>query len=137
MANSVIATHQKGNHFSVAVGNHTIHIDTAVESGGTGLGPGPKVFMLLSLAGCTGLDIVHILNKMRVTFSDFSISVEGSLTSEDPKVYDKVAIVYTIKMDKADGAKMEKAINLSKDKYCGVSKMFKAFSEMTFRVDYL
>lgn len=137
MTNQVNATHISGNHFSVAVNGHTIDIDTDVEGGGTNKGPGPKIFMLLSLAGCTGMDIVPMLRKMRAPFSDLSIRVEGSLTEEDPRIYDKTKIIYTIKIAKDDEAKMAKAVKLSKTKYCGVSKMFESFSEVVFEIEYL
>jgi putative redox protein len=93
--------------------------------------------MLVSLVGCTGFDVVSILNKMRVNFSDLSISVDGHLTESEPAIYDKVVINYTIKVSKEDESKVEKAVKLSKEKYCGVSKMFDAFAEVSSKIHYL
>ncbi|MFT3911204.1 MAG: OsmC family protein [Ferruginibacter sp.] len=93
--------------------------------------------MLASLAGCTGIDIVSILNKMKVDFSDFSIDITASLTEEHPKMYKDVKIIYKIKLAEKDRPKMEKAISLSQDKYCGVSAMFKKFATVETETVYL
>lgn len=137
MAHTVKAVYKKGRNFSVNVNGHTIEVDASRENGGEDIGPSPKIFMLLSLAGCTGFDIVSILSKMRVPFSDFDIRVDGELSDTEPSIYNKVLIIYTIKLAEADRPKMEKAVKLSKEKYCGVSRMFEAFAEVDFRIDYL
>jgi putative redox protein len=98
----------------------------------------PKALILSSLAGCTGIDIVDLLKKMRVDFSDFSIKVTGDLTEEHPKIYDKVGLTYTIRLANADDKdKMQKAVNLSQEKYCGVSAMVKSFAALTVNIEYL
>jgi len=93
--------------------------------------------MLVSLAGCTGLDVVSILNKMKVNFSDLAINVEAHLTKVEPKIYDEVIITYTIRVNKADETKVKKAVDLSQDKYCGVSEMFRAFAKLSHKIIYL
>ena len=135
--NTIKADFKGGMNFSVDVNGYTINIDTDEAGGGKNTSTRPKVLMLVSLAGCTGLDVVSILNKMRVAFSDFSISVDGHLTASEPKVYDAVTINYTIKVEKADEAKVEKAVRLSEEKYCGVSKMFESFAKVSFTITYL
>ena len=67
------------------IGEHQVQIDTTVENGGTNTGPGPKRLMLTALAGCTGIDIVSILDKMKVAFSDLSIDTEATLSDDHPK----------------------------------------------------
>jgi putative redox protein len=135
--NTIKATFNSGMNFTADVNGHKIEIDTDEAGGGNNIGTRPKALMLVSLAGCTGFDIVSILNKMRVNFSDFSISVDGHLTETEPKVYDTVVINYTIKVSKEDEPKVEKAVKLSKEKYCGVSKMFEAFAKVSFEIHYL
>jgi len=137
MAHTVKAVFKKGRHFSVLVNGHTIEVDATKENGGENLGPSPKIFMLLSLAGCTGFDIVSMLQKMRVEFSAFSVKVDGALSDGEPSIYNHVIIHYSIKLSEANRAKMEKAVQLSKEKYCGVSKMFEAFSKVDFDITYL
>lgn len=114
-----------------------MQIDMDEAGGGANKGPRPKALMLVSLAGCTGFDIVNILNKMRVNFSDFSISVDAQLSETEPVIYDEVMIIYSIKIAKEDEPKMERSVKLSKEKYCGVSKMFEAFAKVGYRIDYL
>lgn len=137
MAHLVNAVYKKGRHFSVLVNGHTVELDASVENGGENLAPSPKVFMLVSLAGCTGFDIVSMLQKMRVEFSAFSVQVEGELTDSEPSVYNAVMIHYQIKLSEANRPKMEKAVHLSKEKYCGVSRMFEAFATVGFKITYL
>jgi putative redox protein len=135
--NSINAVFKGGMNFTADVNGHKIEIDTDAASGGNNIGTRPKVLMLTSLAGCTGLDVVSLLNKMRVNFTFFSINVEGHLTETYPKIYDDVVVTYTIKVEKEDEAKVVKAVNLSQEKYCGVSKMFKAFANLSYKIIYL
>lgn len=138
MASNIInAVFKGGMNFTADVNGHKIEIDTEESAGGNNRGSRPKVLMLVSLAGCTGFDVVIILKKMRVDFSDFSISVEGHLTETEPKIYDKVVITFSIKVNEADQPKVEKAVRLSEEKYCGVSKMFEKFAEVSFKINYL
>lgn len=135
--NTINAVFKSGKNFTADVNGHSIEIDTDEASGGKNIGTRPKILMLTALAGCTGLDVVSILNKMRVDFSDLSIKVDGRLTETEPKVYDEVVVHYTIKVDKNDESKVEKAVNLSQEKYCGVTKMFEAFAEVSSKIHYL
>lgn len=132
----LIASHTTGMNFQTELDGHPINIDMSVEKGGTDLGPRPKALMLISLAGCTGLDVVMILNKMRVKYSDLKIAVDGELTDTDPKIYHKVRMTYSIKVDETDKPHVQKAIDLSQDKYCGVSAMFRAFASIETEIIY-
>jgi putative redox protein len=116
--------------FTADINGHEVLMDTTADDGGDDSGPSPKRLMLASLAGCTGMDIVPILNKMKVSYSDFSIDVDADVTEEHPRIYNRVKITYKIKMAAADRPKMEKAVALSQEKYCGVSAMFRAFAEL-------
>jgi putative redox protein len=136
-SNNISAVFKGGMNFTAAVNGHKIEIDTEEASGGKNIGSRPKVLMLVSLAGCTGFDVVTILNKMRVKFSDFSVNIEGHLTETEPKIYDKVHLNYSIKVKKEDEEKVLKAVKLSKEKYCGVSKMFESFAKVSFEINYL
>lgn len=135
--NTVNATFNSGMNFTADVNGHKIEIDTTTDKGGNDLGTRPKALMLASLAGCTGFDVVSILNKMRVNFSDLSISVEAHLTDTEPALYDAVVVKYSIRVEKADEQKVEKAVKLSKEKYCGVSRMFESFAKVSSEINYL
>lgn len=126
-----------GMAFSADIDDHIVVMDAGHDDGGINSGPSPKRLMLASLAGCTGIDIVSILDKMKVAYTDFSITVNAHVTEEHPKVYDHVKITYTIKLPEAEQPKMVKAVNLSQDKYCGVSAMFRAFAKVETHIVYL
>jgi putative redox protein len=123
--------------FTASIDNHQVKMDTTADDGGEDSGPSPKKLMLASLAGCTGIDIVSILNKMKVEFTGLSIGVHAALTAEHPKTYNYVKITYKIKLAEADKSKMIKAVQLSTEKYCGVFAMFKTFAKMDTEIDYL
>ncbi len=123
--------------FIATINGHKILMDTTADDGGEDSGPSPKRLMLASLAGCTGIDIVSILNKMKVSFNDLTINIEAGLTDEHPKIYNTVKIIYTIRIADEDRSKMEKAVTLSQDKYCGVAAMFRAFAKLETEISYL
>lgn len=97
-------------------------------------GFGPKALLLAGLAGCSGIDVVDILGKKKVNFSDFSIDAEADQTEEHPKVFKDITITYRMKTDAENKIKVEKAIELSLDKYCGVSAMLKKNSAVKYKL---
>jgi putative redox protein len=98
------------------------------------IGYRPKALMLSSLAGCSGLDVVSLLKKMRVEITDFKIIIEGELTEEHPKFYHAVHVTYHFYGTDLKEDKINKAVNLSVDKYCGVMEMFKKFAKVTTEI---
>ncbi|MBL7742705.1 MAG: OsmC family protein [Chitinophagaceae bacterium] len=100
-------------------------------------GPGPKSLLLSAIAGCSGIDVLDILDKMRVVYTDFSMDVEAEQTDEHPKVYKDITITYTLKTDAANEEKVRKAIELSLEKYCGVSAMLKKNSAINYKLQLL
>lgn len=137
ITHSVTTIFNKNMAFTANVSGHDVIMDTTAGDGGEDSGPSPKRLMLASLAGCTGMDVVSILNKMKAVYSDFSMDIDAELTDEHPKIYNKVKISYKIKIAADDQAKMEKAVSLSQDKYCGVSAMFRAFAQLQTEIIYL
>ncbi|MEY8849548.1 OsmC family protein [Psychroserpens sp. XS_ASV72] len=137
MSHKVI-THWKGNmqFDSDNPSGKTLLMDTSQEHGGHNSGLSPKALMLSSLAGCTGLDVVSILKKMKVKFSDFRIDTYGELTEEHPKYYHSVNVEYHFYGDQLDKGKLEKAVNLSVEKYCGVMEMFRQFADVKIEILY-
>jgi len=111
-------------------------IDAAPESGGEGKGVRPKALMLTSLAGCTGMDIISLLKKMRAEVDDLDINVTGELTDEHPKFYHKVYLEYIFYGKDLKKDKIEKAVKLSDEKYCGVMEMFRKFAEIETEITY-
>lgn len=122
--------------FDSRIDNHTIRID-ASDPLGDDTGPSPKKLLLSSLAGCTGMDVVSLLKKMRVPFSNFEMDVDADLTDEHPKVYSEIRIVYRIFGTQLNKEKVEKAIDLSQEKYCGVSAMLEKNSPIKYTIEYI
>lgn len=111
--------------FQTDMDGHTVVVDAKKEFGGSDLGPPPKRLMLTALAGCTGIDVIMILKKMKVVPEAFNVIVEGELTDEDPKYYHTMKVIYQFKGKDLPLAKLEKAVKLSEEKYCGVTAVYK------------
>ncbi len=113
---------------------HKLILDAGEENGGDNKGPRPKILMLTALAGCTGMDVVSILKKMRVEVEDIQIFVEGDLTEEHPKYYEKMHVIYEFKGKNLPIEKLEKAVSLSEERYCGVSALYKKAIPVTTEI---
>lgn len=100
----------------------------------SGVGFGPKALLLTGLAGCSGIDVVEILEKMRVPFANLEIDAEAEQTDEHPKVFKTIHLTYKIKTEESQREKIIKAIDLSLDKYCGVAAMLKKNSEIRYEL---
>jgi len=130
-----VKTNWKGNMaFEAKVNDLPLMMDAAEEFGGQNLGPRPKELLLASVSGCTGMDVVAILKKMQVELESFNMEIEADMTEEHPKHYTKMHLIYEFKGKNLDRSKLEKAVTLSQDKYCGVSFMFKKFLEFTYEI---
>lgn len=136
MTHEVDANWESKMKYKIESPGGSVTLDAGEEFGGSGEGLRSKPLMLTSLAGCTGMDIASLLEKMRVEVDAVNIHVSAELTEEHPKIYKKTHIVYTFTGQNLDETKLEKAVNLSFDRYCGVIAMFKTFSEVTFEIDY-
>ncbi len=90
----------------------------------------PKTLLLAGLGGCSGVDVVDILKKMRVKFSELVIETETEQTEEHPKVFKEIQITYRVRTAKENEDKVRKAIDLSLKKYCGVAAMLKKNSRI-------
>lgn len=97
-------------------------------------GFGPKALLLSGLAGCSGIDVVDVLEKMRVPFSSLQMEVEAEQTEEHPKVFKDIHINYIISTEEENRGKVKKAIDLSLDKYCGVAAMLKKNSAIHYTI---
>jgi putative redox protein len=123
---------KQAHEFTSEMGHNTINID-----GGRQNGFGPKALLLTGLAGCSGIDVVDILQKMRVEFSALEIEVEADQTDEHPKVYKDISIIFKIKTEAENEDKVKKAIELSLEKYCGVSAMLRKNSTINYQLEIL
>lgn len=114
--------------FEAEVDGHKIYMDSSMEHGGKNTGPRPKPLMMVALAGCTGMDVAAILQKMKEEIESFSVEVEGDITEEHPKRFEGMKVIYRLKGKNVNRKNVEKAVNLSTTRYCGVSANYeKAF----------
>lgn len=116
-------------------GKH-VTMDTSIEGQEERFGLSPKAMMLSSLAGCSALDVISILDKMNVSLDDFNIEISGELTDEHPKYYHSVTVDYHFYGSDLNQKKCERAVNLSIEKYCGVMEMFRQFATITTQTHY-
>jgi putative redox protein len=137
MAQHEIETQWMGKmQFNALVNGHTIIMDAPERVGGEDNGPIPKPFVLTALSGCTGMDIVAILRKANKEVADFSIKVTGELSKQAPISYVAMHVVYDFKGEPANQEAALEAVNLSQEKYCGVSQMLKKALPVTWEVNY-
>ncbi len=135
MAETTIGLSWKGKMtFDAEVNGHIIPIDADASVGGEDRGPRPKPLTLVSLGGCTGMDVVSILDKMRVKFDDLKVDVTGELTDEHPKYFNKIKITYSFVGKDLPLDKIEKAVSLSQERYCGVTAMLNKVAEITHEI---
>lgn len=128
----------EGMAFQTELDGHQLVIDADESVGGKDRGPRPKALLLVSLAGCTAMDVISILKKMREPIRWFNIKVSGDLSEEHPKRFTGFKIIYQFK--KTDGLNpqnVQKAVELSQDKYCGVSATLRDGNEVLWEIEYV
>lgn len=111
--------------------NHWVTMDGPEDFGGSNAGIRPKELMLLALAGCTGSDVVSILQKKRIDVRSFEINITAEMSDDHPKVYTSMNIDYIFKGKGIKESDVERAIELSQTKYCGVTKMYEKAMTIT------
>lgn len=110
---------------------HSVEMDALPDVGGEDKAVRPKELLLVGLAGCTAMDVISILRKMKIEPEDFRIDTKAELTEEHPKVFTSVHVHYYVKGDVPED-KLKRAIELSQDKYCGVSAMYRNICPVTY-----
>ena len=110
-----------------------VKMDAAVEVGGSDSGFRPKHLLLDSLAGCTGMDVISILRKMKLSPDSFQVEVSATMRAEHPRIFTDFHIKYLLSGEVPE-AKLNKAIKLSHERYCGVTAMFASFATITHEV---
>jgi len=107
---------------------HWVAMDGSQTFGGSEAATSPMELFLISLGGCTGMDVASLLKKMRVKIDKFEILINSERAEDHPKVYTRIDVKYRFWGNKLENekAKIQKAISSSQDKYCSVSAMIKA-----------
>ncbi len=109
----------------VSGSKHAVVMDTSPEHGGNETGATPMELLLVALAGCTGMDVVALLRKMRVNFNGLEIRIGGERQKEHPKVFTRIDLEYLIYGSDIKAAAVKRAIELSQEKYCSVAAMLR------------
>lgn len=122
---------------ATADSGHTVRIDTSVEGGGLGSGMNPKKMLLGSLCGCSGMDVVEILHKMKVKFTRFEMEAEAEQTEDHPKVFKFINMIYRIDVVPEHLDKVKRAVSLSQEKYCGVSAMLAKHCPINYTIELI
>lgn len=111
--------------------NKWVMMDGPDNFGGSDAAIRPKELLLLSLGGCTGSDVVSILQKKRVKLDNFEVNLTAEMTEEHPKVFTKINVEYVFYGKDIKEADVERAIELSMTKYCGVTAMLQKAVDIT------
>ena len=120
-----------GMAFDAALDGFAVPIDADAELGGVGHGPRPKGLMLVALCGCTAMDVAAILAKMKIQPDTFEVSAEATLTATHPKVFDHIELRYDFTGADLPADKLQRAVILSQEKYCGVSAMLRPVVQLS------
>jgi putative redox protein len=113
---------------------HELKMDAAPEIGGENTGARPTELLLNAVAGCTGIDIISILNKMRLEPTSFKMDVKGNRADDHPKRFTEIHIHYALEGDLPED-KVARAVKLSKDKYCSVSHSLNATITVSYAIN--
>ncbi|MGQ9707695.1 MAG: OsmC family protein [bacterium] len=117
----------------VSGSNHALVMDTGAEHNGTDTGAKPMELLLVALAGCSGMDVVSLLKKMRVGFSGLELKVRGETREEHPRIFTRIDLEYIIYGPSVDEVAVKRAIELSQEKYCSVTALIKDACPVIYR----
>lgn len=118
-----------------AQSGHQVLMDAAEQGGGKNEAPRPTELVLMGLGGCTGMDVVSILEKMRIPFDSFQVDIEGDRAEDHPKVFTEIRMNYRIWGKEIPREKFERAVTLSQERYCTVSNMLNKTARITYQLE--
>jgi putative redox protein len=130
-----ITVWKKDLEFESNYDGHSIVLNGATGEDGKRLGFGPKALLLSGLAGCSGIDVVDILAKMKIPYESLEIVANADQTDEHPKVFKEIHITYKVKTDPEFHGRVERAVSLSLQKYCGVAAMLSKHTDIISNVE--
>jgi len=110
---------------------HAVVMDASPDVGGRDLGARPMEMLLMGAGGCSAIDVVHILKKSRQQLVDCVVELEAERAAEDPKVFTRIHMHYIVTGRGLNPAQVERAIKLSKEKYCSATIMLAKTAEVT------
>ena len=126
-------TWKDGMAFEAELDGHKFTIDATEKVGGRDLGPRPKGLTITSLIGCTAMDVISILNKMKQKVKTFDVTGEAVMAEEHPVSFKKINVIYRAEGE-IEEAKLKRAVELSETRYCGVSETLRPAVELTSEI---
>lgn len=134
MNHSITVSWAEDMKFVADVDGHKLVVDAGESVGGHNQGPRPKSLMMVALAGCTAMDVISILKKMKLDIELFNVRVEGDIKEEHPKKFERMKVIYEVKGKDIEFEKVKKAVDLSVEKYCGVNANYRDSMEMSYEI---
>ena len=129
---------QDGMSFSAEVGSgHLVNMDGAPEAGGRNLAPRPMELLLAGAGGCTAFDVVMILKKARQAITGCKVKLEAVRSETEPKVFTHINMKFIVTGKGLDPVRVEKAVNLSHEKYCSATIMLGKTAEITHSIEII
>lgn len=123
--------------FLASVNGHEIMVDLDESAGGQNKGPRPKPLLLVALGGCSAMDVISILRKMKIVPEYFNVKISGEVSEEHPKQFTRMHLIYEFRGKDLPVGSLQKAIELSQEKYCGVSATLKKALEISYEIRIL
>jgi putative redox protein len=119
---------------SLESSGYLIPLDSSKSVGGRELGFQPLQLFAVGLVGCTGMDVISILQKKRVEVTDFEVSAEIERAKEHPKIFTKIQLIYKVTGKNIDRKDVERAVDLSETKYCPAQAMLEKTAEISHKI---
>jgi putative redox protein len=116
---------------------HLVNMDGAPDAGGRNLAPRPMEMMLVGAGGCTCFDVVMILKRARQNIHDCQVTLKAERANEDPKIFTKIHMTFKVSGKNLDKSRVEKAVELSHDKYCSATIMLGKTAEITHSIELI
>ena len=127
-----------GMAFSAETGSgHKVNMDGPPDAGGQNSAPRPMELILAGTGGCSAFDVVLILQRARQAVTACDVALQAERATEDPKVFTKINLHFTVKGKELDQAKVDRAVKLSHEKYCSATTMLAKTAELTYSVEVI
>ncbi len=134
METRVAVTLQQGMRFrGTDEGGLSVEMDAAAANGGEGSGPSPMRVLAMALGGCTGMDVISILRKMRQDVTAYEVQVSGPRADAHPQIFTSMEVEHIVRGRSLDPASVRRAVELSATRYCPASAMLAQAAPLTHR----
>ena len=120
--------------FEAQIDEYKVMMDATPAVGGKHQGPTPKPLLMASMGGCTGMDVVSLAKKMRQEVESLEIILKGTIADEHPMKYEAIHMIFQFTGKDLDAEKLQKAVDMSQDKYCGVAATLKDTVKLTYEI---